>query len=45
MRNYVHTRMNIILVYCGECRVWFNECVHVFLTRNFLLGSGIDVVR
>jgi hypothetical protein len=23
--------MYIMFLYCGECRVWFDGCVHVFL--------------
>jgi hypothetical protein len=34
----------LILVYSGECCVWFGGCVHVFLLWNFLLCNGIAVV-
>jgi hypothetical protein len=34
----------IISVYCGKYCVWFDGCVHVFLTWNFLLSGRIDVV-
>jgi hypothetical protein len=34
----------IILVYCGQYCVWFNECVYVFLIWNFVFNGGIRVV-